>query len=70
MIDVMDKHFQDYLHLSKAQSAWVQISHNLGYLLMSLVICEEALWVIFSIEINSIICEIYLPMKLLFLLWK
>ena len=36
MIDVMDKHFQDYLHLTKAQSAWVQFSHYLGYLLMSL----------------------------------
>ncbi len=36
MIDVMDKHFQDYLHLSKAQSAWVQFAHYLGYLLMSL----------------------------------
>ena len=24
MIDVMDKHFQELLHLSKAQSAWVQ----------------------------------------------
>ncbi|HEX5206161.1 MAG TPA: hypothetical protein VFW10_00015, partial [Steroidobacteraceae bacterium] len=23
MIDVMDKHFQDELHLTKAQSAWV-----------------------------------------------
>jgi MFS transporter, FHS family, L-fucose permease len=36
MIDVMDKHFQDYLHLSKAQSAWVQFAHYLGYLLMAL----------------------------------
>lgn len=36
MIDVMDKHFQDYLHLSKSQSAWVQFAHYLGYLLMSL----------------------------------
>jgi MFS transporter, FHS family, L-fucose permease len=36
MIDVMDKHFQDFLHLSKAQSAWVQFAHYLGYLLMSL----------------------------------
>ncbi|MDP3581531.1 MAG: glucose/galactose MFS transporter, partial [Ignavibacteria bacterium] len=32
MIDVMDKHFQDLLHLSKAQSAWVQFAHYLGYL--------------------------------------
>ena len=36
MIDVMDKHFQDYLHLSKAQSAWVQTAHYLGYGLMAL----------------------------------
>jgi len=36
MIDVMDKHFQDELHLNKAQSAWVQFAHYLGYLLMSL----------------------------------
>jgi MFS transporter, FHS family, L-fucose permease len=36
MIDVMDKHFQDLLHLSKSQSAWVQFSHYLGYLLMAL----------------------------------
>lgn len=36
MIDVMDKHFQDELGLSKAQSAWVQFAHYLGYFLMSL----------------------------------
>jgi FHS family L-fucose permease-like MFS transporter len=36
MIDVMDKHFQDYLHLTKAQSAWVQFAHYLGYFLMAL----------------------------------
>src|SRR5262245_66249830 len=36
MIDVMDKHFQDELHLSKSQSAWVQFAHYLGYFLMSL----------------------------------
>lgn len=36
MIDVMDKHFQDYLQLSKSQSAWVQFSHYLGYFLMAL----------------------------------
>lgn len=36
MIDVMDKHFQDELHLTKAQSAWVQFAHYLGYFLMSL----------------------------------
>ena len=36
MIDVMDKHFQDFLHLTKGQSAWVQFAHYLGYLLMAL----------------------------------
>src|ERR1700761_4196875 len=36
MIDVMDKHFQDELHLNKAQSAWVQFAHYLGYFLMAL----------------------------------
>jgi MFS transporter, FHS family, L-fucose permease len=36
LIDVMDKHFQDELHLSKAQSAWVQSAHYLGYALMAL----------------------------------
>jgi MFS transporter, FHS family, L-fucose permease len=36
MIDVMDKHFQEELNLSKSQSAWVQFAHYLGYFLMSL----------------------------------
>jgi len=36
MIDVMDKHFQDYLHLTKSQSAWVQFAHYLGYFLMAI----------------------------------
>jgi MFS transporter, FHS family, L-fucose permease len=36
MIDVMDKHFQEVLHLNKSQSAWVQFAHYLGYFLMSL----------------------------------
>jgi FHS family L-fucose permease-like MFS transporter len=36
MIDIMDKHFQNELHLSLAQSAWVQFAHYLGYLLMAL----------------------------------
>jgi fucose permease len=36
MIDVMDKHFQDELHLTKAQSAWVQFAHYLGYFLMAM----------------------------------
>ena len=29
MIDVMDKHFQEVLHLSLSQSAWVQFAHYL-----------------------------------------
>jgi MFS transporter, FHS family, L-fucose permease len=36
MIDVMDKHFQTELGLSKAQSAWVQFAHYLGYFVMSM----------------------------------
>ena len=36
MIDVMDRHFQEELNLSKAQSAWVQFAHYLGYFLMSM----------------------------------
>ncbi len=36
MIDVMDKHFQQELGLTKAQSAWVQFAHYLGYFLMSM----------------------------------
>lgn len=36
MIDVMDKHFQDQLHLSLSQSAWVQFAHYLGYFLMAM----------------------------------
>jgi FHS family L-fucose permease-like MFS transporter len=36
MIDTMDKHFQDKLHLTKAQSAWVQFAHYMGYTLMAL----------------------------------
>jgi len=36
MIDVMDKHFQEELGLSKSQSAWVQFAHYSGYLLMSI----------------------------------
>jgi FHS family L-fucose permease-like MFS transporter len=36
LIDTMDKHFQNELGLSKAQSAWVQFAHYLGYFLMSM----------------------------------
>src|SRR5271165_2815918 len=36
MIDVMDKHFQEELHLNLSQSAWVQFAHYLGYFIMSL----------------------------------
>ena len=36
MIDVMDKHFQQELHLTLAQSAWVQFAHYLGYFLMAI----------------------------------
>ena len=36
MIDTMDKHFQNELGLTKAQSANVQFAHYLGYFLMAL----------------------------------
>ncbi len=36
MIDVMDKHFQESLHLTLAQAANVQWAHYLGYFLMAL----------------------------------
>jgi FHS family L-fucose permease-like MFS transporter len=36
LIDVMDKHFQQELHLSLARSAWVQFAHYLGYFLMAI----------------------------------
>src|ERR1700682_810198 len=36
MIDVMDKHFQEELSLTKSQSAWVQFAHYLGYFLMAI----------------------------------
>ncbi|MEO0018407.1 MAG: hypothetical protein RLZZ522_1690 [Verrucomicrobiota bacterium] len=36
MIDTMDKHFQDQLGLTKAQSAWVQFAHYIGYAIMAL----------------------------------
>ena len=36
MIDMMDKHFQDELGLSKSHSAWVQFAHYLGYFLMAI----------------------------------
>src|SRR5213595_1501658 len=36
LIDTMDKHFQDLLHLTKANSAWVQFAHYVGYTIMAL----------------------------------
>jgi MFS transporter, FHS family, L-fucose permease len=36
LIDVMDKHFQEALHLSLSESAWVQFAHYLGYFLIAL----------------------------------
>src|SRR2546423_12077834 len=39
MIDVMDKHFQEVLHLNLSQSASVQFAHYLGYCLMAMPAC-------------------------------
>ena len=36
LIDTMDKHFQEELHLTLAQSAKVQFAHYLGYFLMAM----------------------------------
>ncbi len=36
MIDVLNKHFQNTLHITKAQSAMVQFSNYMGYFLMAL----------------------------------
>ena len=36
LIDTMDKHYQQELHLTLSQSAWVQFAHYLGYFLMSI----------------------------------
>ena len=36
MLDVMDKHFQEELHLSLSQSASVQFAHWMGYFIMSI----------------------------------
>jgi len=36
MIDVLNKHFQDSLHINKMQSAWVQVAHYGGYFFMAL----------------------------------
>ena len=44
MIDVMDKHFQEELGLTKSQSAWVQFAHYLGYFLMSMPAGWLAVW--------------------------
>jgi FHS family L-fucose permease-like MFS transporter len=36
MIDVLNKHFQNSLHISKAESAMVQFSNYIAYFLMAL----------------------------------
>ncbi len=36
MIDVMDKHFQNTLHINKAESTWVQFANYMGYFLMAI----------------------------------
>jgi FHS family L-fucose permease-like MFS transporter len=36
LLDVLNKHFQETLHVGKAQSAWLQIAYFGAYLLMSL----------------------------------
>ncbi|MBQ8047340.1 MAG: sugar MFS transporter [Prevotella sp.] len=36
ILDVLNKHFQDELHISIAQSAWIQVTTYLGYFLMAI----------------------------------
>src|SRR5580658_1295784 len=36
MIDILNKHFQDSLHISKMQSAFVQFANYMGYFFMAL----------------------------------
>src|SRR5882762_1442269 len=36
LLDVLNKHFQDTLHIGKAQSTWLQMAYFGAYLLMSL----------------------------------
>ncbi|PST83063.1 L-fucose:H+ symporter permease [Pedobacter yulinensis] len=36
LLDVLDKHFQDILHVSKAQSGFIQFSLYIGYLAMAI----------------------------------
>src|SRR5690242_3768173 len=36
MIDILNKHFQDSLHINKAQSGLVQFANYLGYFLMAI----------------------------------
>ncbi|MGH7991257.1 MAG: MFS transporter, partial [Limisphaerales bacterium] len=36
MIDVLNKHFQDSLQLTKAESAWVQFANYMGYFFMAI----------------------------------
>ncbi|HEV7622449.1 MAG TPA: glucose/galactose MFS transporter, partial [Flavisolibacter sp.] len=35
LLDVLDKHFQNTLHVSKAESGFVQFSLYIGYLVMA-----------------------------------
>ena len=55
MIDVMDKHFQQELHLTLAQSAWVQFAHYLGYFLMAM----PAGWLASKLGYKGGICLLY-----------
>src|ERR1700733_44409 len=61
MIDVMDKHFQEELNLNKAQSAWVQFAHYLGYkaaiIAGLLLVAVGGFWFIPATHINSLVHE-------------
>ena len=36
LIDVLNKHFQEYLHLSKAKSGFIQFAYYIGYFIMAI----------------------------------
>jgi FHS family L-fucose permease-like MFS transporter len=36
MIDILNKHFQDSLHITKAESAFVQFANYMGYFFMAI----------------------------------
>ena len=40
ILDVLNKHFQDVMNISRAHSAWVQVMFYLGYFVMAIPVCH------------------------------